>query len=442
MGRNFLRRKTIVCAFIFLGISAGSVFPQSLPIHFIIPIKPHTSPSSSVITPLQGHKGPEVFYFPAATGPPVLKELRLYRNPYNFKLLVRLFNRSKTYRKLVMTEIEKRGLPPELFFIPFVESQWNPKALSRSGAAGLWQLMRVCVKKKPIIIDEWIDERYDFWKATETALGVLSDLHIYYRDWLLALAAYNCGITRLNHIIKRAGSRDFWTLYTKGVLPPQTADYVVRILALSRICSYPGRNGLPWDWDEKPQWCRVKIKSPVDLRKLSGTSGIPYKTLISQNPELKFRVTPPPSHDYRLKVPLHYKEQLEKALSTTAQNLIEYYIHTVYSGETLYGIARYYGISESLIRFYNRNVSASALKVGMKLVIPVVHANMPRPKFSRNFTRKQFVSLHIVSRGETLFTIAREYEVPVEELVYHNKLKLNSIIKAGDRLKVPYKITD
>jgi membrane-bound lytic murein transglycosylase D len=443
MGRYFLRRKIIIPALLLWSVLGRSLDAQPLPVRPAIqqPMDRKSTPSA-VLWPRQGFMGPEIFFFPVDDNPAVAKEIKLFANSYNFKLLVGLCKRSKTYRDFIIAEIEKRALPPELFFIPFVESQWRIKALSRSGAAGLWQLMKVGVKKESLIMDEWLDERYDFWKSTAAALDILQGLYSYYGDWLLALAAYNCGITRLNRIIKHRGAKDFWILYNKGALPRQTGSYVVRILAVARMCSYAGRNGLPCGWEEHTAWCRVPVGAPADLKKLALLSGVPYELLVTHNAELRFGVTPPASHNYRLKIPVEYKERLEAALTASARELLDFSVHTVYSGETLYGIARYYRISTELIMFYNRNVSAKNFNVGMKLLIPVIHGQVPKPDVSRNFSGKQFVSVHVVKRGETLFYIAQKYKVPVEELLYHNGLSLNSIIKSGDTLKVPYKYTD
>jgi membrane-bound lytic murein transglycosylase D len=442
MVRHFLRRKIITLVLLW-GFSGVGLDAQPLPVQPGIPQPTLWSrPVTAVLRPLQGHMGPEVFYFPVAANEAVAAEIKLFTNPYNLNLLARLYDRSKTYRDFIMAEIERRALPPELFFIPFVESEWNPRAFSRSGAAGLWQLMKVSVKKRGFNMDEWLDERFDFWKSTEAALDMLQELNARYGDWLLALAAYNCGPTRLTRIIKRWGTVDFWTLYDKGALPRQTARYVIRILAMARVLSYAGRNGLPCGWETHSSWCRVPVRMPVDLKKLAVLSDVPYELLAVHNAELRFGVTPPASRNYCLKVPVEYKDKLETALDASADDLMEFAVHTVYSGETLSGIARYYRSSPELIRYYNRGLESVNMKIGMKIIIPLLHGKVPAPAVSRNFTGKQFVSTHMVRKGETLFMIAHAYDVPVEELLFHNGLSVNSVIKSGDRLKVPYKYSD
>ncbi|MBN1797162.1 MAG: transglycosylase SLT domain-containing protein [Spirochaetales bacterium] len=443
MGWYLFRRKTLTVLCLVLCFSNTPLFSESLPCLFNIEEIDNKNPRPAhAILPQQGHRGPEVFFIPVAENEAVKNELKQYSAAYNFSLLKKVYLKSLSFRNMIIAEIEKRNLPPELVFIPFIESHYNPRALSRSGAAGLWQLMRVCVVKRPLIIDEWIDERYDFWKSTQIALDVIQDLYAYYNDWPLVLAAYNCGITKLNKIIKRSGIRDFWELCAKGLLPKQTAHYVPRILAVARLCSYPGRNGLPYLWNKEINWCRISLSMPVDLKKLAQVSGVSYAVLKESNSELKFRVTPPASYNYKLKVPLGMEKQIRDALSCSGQELIDYYIHTVYSGETLYGIAQYYKISAEHLTFYNPHVSAAHLKIGMKLIIPVLHDSVPKPLAKRNFTGKKFCSVYRVEQGDTLFNIAMQYKVPIEELLYHNGLNYNSIIKAGDRLKVPYKYTD
>ena len=183
MGRYLFRRKTLIVLFFLLCFLSAPLCSQSLPVLFTIEEIDNKKPAlSQHITPSQGHSGPEIFFFPIGDNEVVNNEVKLYTRNYNFLSLKKVYLKSLAYRKLIITEIEKRKLPPELFFIPFIESNYNPRALSRSGAAGLWQLMRICVVKRPLIIDEWLDERYDFWKSTQVALDVIQELHAYFKD--------------------------------------------------------------------------------------------------------------------------------------------------------------------------------------------------------------------------------------------------------------------
>lgn len=157
----------------------------------------------------------------------------------NKSSLERALERANLYMPVILPIIEKHGLPKELALLPVVESAFNNFAVSRSGAAGLWQFIPSTARRYGLRVDEVVDERFDVVKATDAAMRYLKDLYNMFGSWELALAAYNCGE---NCVIRRTGGLDFWQ--TKAFLPEETKNYVPSFFAVLLIARDPSKYGL------------------------------------------------------------------------------------------------------------------------------------------------------------------------------------------------------
>ena len=144
--------------------------------------------------------------------------------------------RSARYFPLFEEKLKKAGLPEELKFLAVVESALKPGAVSGKGAAGLWQLMPETAREYGLIVEKDVDERLDPNKSTEAALSLLTDLYQKFGDWKLAIAAYNCGSSRVSGIIKRRKSKNYAKI--KRLLPRQTRHYVEKYTAMAYLMSY------------------------------------------------------------------------------------------------------------------------------------------------------------------------------------------------------------
>ena len=130
------------------------------------------------------------------------------------------------YQPMISQTLRKDGLPQDLIYLAGAESSFNPFAISRAGAKGIWQLMLSRAMEYGLKKDRWVDEREDPVKSTEVAAQHLRDLYQQFGDWYLAMAAYNCGPANVRKAIERTGYADFWELRKLRALPRETENYV------------------------------------------------------------------------------------------------------------------------------------------------------------------------------------------------------------------------
>ncbi len=198
----------------------------------------------------------------------------------NKGFLLSSFQRLSMYESIVVPIIRRYGLPEELKFLPVIESGYNPSAVSRAGAAGLWQFMPQTAKRYGLRINKYIDERFDVIKSTEAAARYLRDLYKTFGNWELALAAYHCGE---GCVARRAGS-DFWL--HKENLPRETRRYVPSFFGILLLYKYPNKYGLRFEPSSKPiryMYIRENKLVKALLREL----GLPAKEFRKLNPHVK-----------------------------------------------------------------------------------------------------------------------------------------------------------
>jgi membrane-bound lytic murein transglycosylase D len=366
--------------------------------------------------------------------------VKRYSTKASLEWLSSIMKNAEPYMAFIRQRIEERNLPWELLYVPVIESGFIGNSRSRSGATGLWQFMRNSIKPYMKITD-WLDERLDFWKATEGALSKLAENHRALDDWALALAAYNMGLGGVSRIIKQTGVKDYWELSRKKHLKTETIHYVPKLLAVSYILTNHRKFGLKLNWERSPEWTRINVGRSVDLSLLADASGIALSKLQKANQELFFNITPP-DNNYLLKVHTSDAEQINAVLENTDIHLIKYYIYVIKSGDTLSALARHYQVSVDLIEQANPGVKPNSLRIGQRLLIPALRDVSPyigaRPnneKIPLNTT--QFTDEYIVKKGETLWSIASKYRITPDALANANGMGLNDTLSIGKRLKVP-----
>ncbi|MBX3018287.1 MAG: lytic transglycosylase domain-containing protein [Bdellovibrionaceae bacterium] len=212
--------------------------------------------------------------------------------------------KSTRYMPFIQKELRQAGLPADLAFMVMIESGFNPYARSPANAVGPWQFIGPTGKRYGLQQNWWLDERKDYKKATQAAISYMKDLYEEFGSWYLVSASYNMGENGLRRRIKRAGTRDFWALSKKGLLPQETVDYVPKILAVMLIAKAPSLYGFRdlakmdvLDYEV------VSMQGGTDLRHLADHLGITHKSLKDLNAELLLGYIPLQVEKHAIRIP-------------------------------------------------------------------------------------------------------------------------------------------
>lgn len=368
--------------------------------------------------------------------PLVEKFRRQYMCQDGYTYLSKIMKRSAPYRDFIIDLLETENMPAELLFLPVIESGFFETATSRSGAVGIWQFMKNSVGGFNIHIDDWVDERRDPWKTSVAAVKKLKWNYSQFHDWPLALAAYNCGMGTIRTAVKKAGKADYWYLAEHGYLKQETLNYVPKFLAIAEILSRSHELNIDWgSTAEHIPTLTIEIKRAIDVRLFAEQLGVAPESIIKLNPSLRYFITPP-SIKYQLRIPVVYEEAARQVLAQSDKLLIKYYQYRIKSGDTLYALAKHYGVSVQSILNYNEGLRPETLRIGKTILIPAL-------KSVEMYTGKHFAQAgnfdgtHTIQSGDTLWSLALKYSVSVEQLAQKNNLTVNSVLKLGSTLKVP-----
>ena len=266
--------------------------------------------------------------------------------------------RSGRYLPMILDIFKEKGLPEELVFTAMIESGFNPVAVSRAGAKGLWQFMAPTARLYGLRVDRWLDERLDPEKSTVAAANYLRDLYTVFGSWDLAQAAYNAGQVRVQQAIQGTGTRDFWVLHRRSPhLLTETKNFIPAIHAATLIGRQPEQYGFTVVPEEPVRYDVVTVPKGTRLLRLAGLSGVALADLEQLNPELWQKQTPPDA-PYELKVPLGTAGAMQVALEIdTAPRRIapapRAGVHVVQAGDTVWRIARQHGVSVAQLARWN-----------------------------------------------------------------------------------------
>ena len=244
--------------------------------------------------------------------PVVWEYIETYRSRAGLNYISRSLKNARPYRDFIVRTLAEYRLPRELKYLALIESNFDARAVSRSGAVGIWQFMENSVEDW-MVISEWVDERRDFQRSTVAAAEKLAHNFTELEDWLLAIAAYNAGLGHVQRAMESEGTSDFWELAEAGVLPDQTVDYVPKFLAITWIAERGGRHGLPADWLPPLRWTRVWFPGGTSLEDLADELGIDSDALYSWNVHLNEPVRPEGVARYPLNIPESLEEPARAA---------------------------------------------------------------------------------------------------------------------------------
>ena len=309
--------------------------------------------------------------------PEVEKFRRQYLNEKWLKHLYNVLESAMEYRLFVRKSVQDKNLPEILEYLPVVESNYKTSAKSKSGAIGMWQFMANSVYPF-LILDDFVDERLDPWKSTEAALKKLTENYNYFNDWLIAIAAYNCGVGAMNKILRKAEKKDFWYLVDKKLLPQQTADYVPKLIAIADLAinSEYYQIDLPNHNEEYEMLINEKngdfdyiiVEKAYSLKQLASEMRMDYETLKKLNPSFVRGMTYPVKKS-EIRLPLGMKKSAEDAIARLIP--IDFpFKYTVEKGDSLWSISRKYKVSIQSICDLNDIRENDILRIGKILYIP------------------------------------------------------------------------
>lgn len=295
------------------------------------------------------------------------------------------------YFRLFEQVLDKNKLPIELRYLPVIESALNPTAISRAGAAGLWQFMTATARMYGLEINSLVDERMDPYKSTHAAARYLKDLYDIYGDWHLVIAAYNCGPGNVNKAIRRAGGKqDYWTIYP--FLPAETRGYVPIFIAANYALYYANAHNICKATIDFPKAVdTVMINQRVHFDQIASVLNMPKEQIKMMNPQYRREIIPGDLRPYAVVLPVKmtgmFIDKLNEIVAYKADSLVNnrrtevsvspavasssgsrVIYHTVRKGQTLSGIAARYGVSLSRIRQWN-NLRGSVIRPGQRLKI-------------------------------------------------------------------------
>jgi membrane-bound lytic murein transglycosylase D len=351
---------------------------------------------------------------PLTVNDEVLSFLNFFQTPRGRAIVETGLRRAGRYRGMIARVLSEEGVPQDLIYLAQAESAFQPTALSRAGARGMWQFVAYRGQEYGLRHTWWLDERQDPEKATHAAAQHLRDLYKLFGDWYLAMAAYNCGPGNVQKAIERTGYADFWELYRRNVLPRETKNYVPIILALTLIAKDAPHYGIQAEPESPVPTDMVKPGRAIDLRLVAETIDVDVETLRTLNPSL-LRLATPDDPAFELHLPMGSAPKFSAEIADIPPDKwVSWRRHRVAAGETLTAIAKKYRVTPKAIADANNLESTTALNTGEKLIIPAIQPAAEN--------KRRMVSYR-VRKGDTFLGIADRFSVESEDLLKWNRLK-------------------
>ena len=314
-------------------------------------------------------------------------------------LIEEMLGMSLYYMPIFEQALEKEGLPLELKYLPIVESAMDPNAVSRVGAAGLWQFMIGTGKGLGLEINSLVDERRDPYRSSAMAAKYLKNLYQIYNDWSLAIAAYNCGPGNVNKALHRnGGTGDFWDIYE--YLPRETRGYVPAFIAANYAMTYYKQHNISPSLARKPLITdTVSVNRRIHFAQIAQVLNIPIEEIRTFNPQYRADVIPGDNHPYTLVLP---SQQVYSFIMS--QDSIDSYRDDLYAHREVVEPGGQVSTAEEYIsgRTIDGNIRTISHKVG---------------------------------RGETASSIAAKYDMTTDELLSLNGMT-SERVRRGQTLVV------
>ncbi|RMX09590.1 LysM peptidoglycan-binding domain-containing protein [Vandammella animalimorsus] len=361
--------------------------------------------------------------------------------------MLRMSERSRKYLFHIVEELERRGMPTELALLPFVESAYNPGAVSSAKAAGMWQFMPATGTYFELRQNAFRDDRRDVLASTRAALDYLEKLHGMFGDWHLALAAYNWGEGSVQRARAKNQNQGLGVGYLDLRMPEETRWYVPKFQALKNIVRDPERfNVVLADIGNHPYFESVEIRRDIDVARAAQLAGISEADFRLLNPAHKGPVIFAAATSEIL-LPWDNAEFFKNNLAQLRDaRLASWTVWTAPQRMPVAEVAKKVGADEQAILSVNRIPKGMLIEAGAALLVPrsasllvdvaaeiaqsgqlkLAHAPRPQPALRR--------SSAVVRKGDTLDAVARRHGVSVSDLYKWNQLGRNARLKAGQKL--------
>ncbi|PKO32857.1 MAG: lytic transglycosylase [Betaproteobacteria bacterium HGW-Betaproteobacteria-9] len=356
----------------------------------------------------------------------------------------RMTERSNRYLFHIVEEVERRNLPMELALLPFIESAFNPQAVSSARAAGMWQFMPATGQSFDLRQNAFRDDRRDVLASTRAALDYLEQLHGRFGDWHLALAAYNWGQGNVNRAITRNQRAGLPTGYTDIDMPLETRMYVPKLQAVKNILARPESfNAQLPPIGNHPFFDTLTLERDIDVALIATLAEVSEKDFRALNPSIKQPIVMAAGTPYIL-LPWDNANIFERRLADYKGPLASWTAWVVPSTMTAAEVARRVGMSESELRAVNNIPPRMRVRAGSSLL--VARSDQHNRDVSEFVADNASLSLQpeaivrrgsvIVRSGDTLSRLAARHGVSAANLARWNNLRVSSKLKAGQRLSL------
>jgi len=359
--------------------------------------------------------------------------------------ILRTTERASHYLYHVVEELEKRGMPTELALLPFIESAFNPLAVSSAKASGMWQFIPSTGKDFNLKQNMFQDERRGVLDSTDAALTYLQRLYDMFGDWQLALAAYNWGEGSVQRAIKKQQAAGLPTDFNSMsyLMPKETQNYVPKLQAVKNIIGNPDYfNIVLPKVENQPYFASVEKTRDIDVRVAAQLAELTLAEFKELNPQFN-RPIITGSADTKILLPADNVEIYKNNLSKWEGPLSSWTAYTVGKSERIESIARRVGAAPNVLKDVNQVPANMMVKAGSTLLIPrttrsedndisqlvVDHASL---SMTRDDTRQIYLT---TSKKDTLGSIARRYKVSAEQIKDWNNLKSDTL-KSGQKLHI------
>ena len=347
----------------------------------------------------------------------------------------RMVERSQLYLYHIVEEVEKRGMPTEIALLPMIESAFNPQALSRSRASGIWQFIPSTGKSFGLEQNWWYDGRRDVTAATDAALDYLQKLHDMFGSWELALAAYNWGEGSVSRAIAKNQKMGLPTDYLSLKMPAETRNYLPKLMAIKQIVMDPEASGLALaSIPNRAYFATVTTKQHIDVAVAARLAGMPLTEFVSLNPAYN-RPVINAREERTLLLPVDKAETFASNLENYDKPLVSWQSYTPTRGEKIDNVARRFSISVARLKQLNNITKRNRLSAGQTLLVPfgrgnrapVINEAMPAMEAEEPVRNISASLVYAVKKGDTLASIAKRHKVSATQIKALNHLKSNRL---------------